>query len=342
MTESLRLTLARTDGADGAEPAGWSTFVRENRLPAFWEWQAVRSYAVGRRDVLAGVVADDRPRALLTGRLTGPRLGSGARAIAGIADLDCLLSASMPGVVWPEETIAEERREILETIRRDLREQTGGRARGVCLRQVGRSWLPEALTRLSVAREGGPIAELANEFDSFDAYLATLSRGRRQSVRRVLRRFESDDEVRIESGPSAGLSRPLDRAEVKQLYAHAVLRNRRGRLLKPRLLPDAVADQMLDSPQHWWLTYRDRGSGALKAFLSAWAGTSTLYGAGWGMEAVEEGGLRHAWFDANARMIRLGIEQGCSTISGGQGTSEQKADLGYRMRRQWAVLSPLG
>src|SRR4051812_43126762 len=90
-------------------PEGWAEFSAKERLTMVWSWPLVRAAAVGGRTaIIAGTVrSGSNVVGLVTGRLPGLRIGPSRFPLAGVADIDCLVSASLPGIVLAADADAD-------------------------------------------------------------------------------------------------------------------------------------------------------------------------------------------------------------------------------------------
>jgi hypothetical protein len=196
------LTEALHDARRLNPPAGWEAFVRGQPLPSMWKWPMVgaAAMALGTAVVAATIHDGSNVRAIATARLTGLRSHRTAVPFAGVADVDCLTSASMPGIMYDAAGGASLYAEAVLALREALRRAYRHRIRAVMFRQVSAEMLPSVLRWPAIAREGGPIAFFRNTFADFDGYLASLTTSRRWSLRRSVREIEADEDLVISFG----------------------------------------------------------------------------------------------------------------------------------------------
>lgn len=324
----------------GPVPSGWEDWLAKSRQPAVWDWSIVGAVALDRPGVMAATVRDgDRVRGLLTGRFVGPR-GRGGRPLGGLLDLDSLVSSAVPGVVLDEDE-PDLLAATMAALRAALRKRYGARVAAVLARQVAAEDLPAVSSGASLIREGGPIAVFHNEYDDFDGYLADLSRSRRGSLRRVLRAFDADDQIDFAFTATGQQPGRLTVVDMQRLHEEVIDRNHTNRWLRRRLLNPALAGAQLTHPGVERLTYH-RPSGELVAYSLVWNHDQAPILGGWGMVGLDRGGPRNAWFHQAALTLRWAVESGRSMVLSGQGSLKDKVDLGYRLHRQWAVLTPVG
>ncbi|MDN5895170.1 MAG: GNAT family N-acetyltransferase, partial [Nocardioides sp.] len=315
--------------------------VAKTRQPATWDWPVVRSVAAGRRGVTVGIVLDgDRVCGLITGRINGPRIGRREGALASVFDVDSLVSSGHAGIVLEEPTAPQLLEETIVALRAAVRRDLGRRVTAMIVRQVLAGELPALTSQPCVVREGGAIAVFRNRFDSFDGYLASLSRKRRGDVRRIHRAFAADEEVVVAHTATGDEAGRLTVEDMQRLHAEVVARNHTRRWLPRRLLTAGVARAQLDHPGVERLTYHDR-TGRLLAYALTWNHDVSPILGGWGMASRDQGGPRNAWFHQATTHIRWCIESGRPQLVGGQGSLQDKIALGCDLERQWAVLTPL-
>lgn len=338
MTSGLAVTLHDTSSVP---PSGWAEFVAAQRLPAMWDWTVIQAVASARRTpVLAATVHDGGTvRGLVTARFVGARLRSDAIPVAGVVDVDCLVSSSLPGITLDPAAGPELLGETVAALRDTLRRVYGRRVRALLFRQVSAEMLPAVLRWPAIVREGGPIAVFHNRFTSFDAFLATLSRDRRSSLRRLIRRLDADPDLTISFTGWGDPREPLDVATLRDLQARTVDRHHRRWYLRRRVSHPAVIRAVLAQPTVHRLTYRD-GTGRLLAYATAWDHPERPVLAAWGALGLTEGGRKHQWFHYMTVYLRWCIENGRQGLISGQANIADKVRLGHGTQRQWAVLVP--
>jgi hypothetical protein len=333
------MTVSLHEARSGQAPPGWAAFVDAAPLPTIWSWPVVSAVAARSRGPVLAATIHDGPtvRAIATVRLVGARLRRGARPLAGLADVDCLGSASMPGIACDSAPGTPVHGEAIGALREALRRECGRGIRAVLFRQVSAEMLPAVLRRPAIVREGGPIAVFRNRFADFDGYLASLTKSRRWSLRRSLRDVEADPDLVITFADPTG--RPPLRVEDVVALNNAVVRRHRRRWPPMRLLAPEMARAYLAVTGLRWLTYQDR-AGRLLAFATVWDHPQWPYVGTWGARDRADGGRPDLWFHFNATVVRWCIERGLPGYVGGQGSIAEKVRLGHELSRQWAVLVP--
>lgn len=341
MTFGLDVSLHDTSAAQ--PPPGWAGFVAAQRLPAVWDWAVVRAVATARRSpVLAATVHDgSMVRGLVTARFVGARVRPGATPVAGVVDVDCLVSGSLPGLALDTSAGPELLGDTVAALREALRRAYGRRVRAVLFRQVSAEALPAVLRWPAIVREGGPIAVFHNRFTSFDGYLAALSRDRRSSLRRVIRKLDADPDLVVSFTGRGDPVEPLDVTSLRNLQTRTVDRHHRRWYLRRRVSHPTVLRAVLAQPTLHRLTYRD-GAGRLLAYGTAWDHPERPILGAWGALGLAEGGRKHQWFHHMALYLRWCIETGRQGLLSGQASIAEKVQLGHEVQRQWAVLVPQG
>lgn len=340
---SSGLSVSWHDPTDSTPPPAWAGFVATHQPPGMWDWSIVHAIATSHRlAVLAATIhAGPEIIALVTARFPGLRTGRRAAPLAGVVDIDCLASASLPGIAMARPAAADPqlRAETVTVLREALRREYGARVRALMFRQLDEDWLPAVLRWPAVVREGGPIAVFRNRFADFDGYLATLSKSRRWSLRKVIRELEADPGLAISFTGRGDPPAPLDVPTACALQDQVVDRHHHHWWLRKRRSAPALIRAQLAHPDVHRLTYHDRG-GALLAFALTWDHPDLPDSGTWGAPAPTASGRDGLWFHFNALHVRWCIETGRAGIRFGQGSIAEKRRLGYQLRRQWAALVP--
>jgi hypothetical protein len=338
VTSGLTVSLHR--GTDPA-PVGWDEFVAAQRLHALWRWDMVRAATADHRvAVLTATIHDGQTmRGIVTARFVGPRARRGTAPLVGAVDVECLVSASFPGIMLESGAEPGLFGAAVSALRGALRQRYGRRYTAMMLRQVPAEVLPEVLLRPAIVREGGPIAVWHNRFDTYDDYLATLSRKRRQSLRAQQRRIEADPELSVTFTGRGDPPGALDVPDMRALNTRVIERHRHRWYLPRRMLLPTVAGTALASPDAHRLTYHDP-AGRLLAYGIMWDHPDLPLAAGWGAVSPAEGGPRDLWYHQIILYLRWCIESGRRGLIVGQGDIQAKLPLRFDLQRQWAVLIP--
>jgi hypothetical protein len=173
---------------------------------------------------------------------------------------------------------------------------------------------------------------------STDAWLRGLSRSRRHDLRRIHRALERDDDLAVRFGPVGVVVTPEELAGMARLNFDKYEGRAADRHDGPRSpqwqRPFAGRDDVTV------VAYRD-GAGRLLAAgtvleHSAWPIWMT-----WGALPLDAGGRRHLYFDVCHRLVERVVERQAKGIVLGKGMIALKTDIGARVVRQYAALTPL-
>lgn len=334
------LTVTFHDPA-GTAPDGWTDFVTRQGLPGVFDWSMVRAVtSTGQVAVVAATVSDGAVvRGLVTGRLNGLRRRRDATPVAGLIDVDNLVSGSVPGLVLEAGAGPELRIVAIRALREAVRDRYGHRVQALMFRQVTADALPAVLHWPAIVREGGPIAVFTNRYDDEQAYLATLTRSRRKLLRLTNNHVNGDPDLVMSYSGAGESAPPVTPEAVCALHARVVERNHRRRLLRKRFMQLEVAQAQLAHPGVERLTYHDR-SGRLLAYTLVWNHPESPIAGAWGRLDPDEGGRKDLWFHSHLQLIRWCIATGHKELVWGQGSLSDKLRLGSEPRRQWAALVP--
>lgn len=337
MTDELRIALH--DPA-GPAPAGWTEFVTREGLPGVFDWSMVRAVAsTGQAAVVAATVCDGAVvRGLVTGRFNGPRPRRGVTPLAGVIDVDNLVSGSVPGLVV-EAGAPELRIPAIHALREAIRERYGLRVQALLFRQLTADALPAVLRWPAIVREGGPLAVFTNRFDHEQAYLASLTKNRRKLLRQTNNHIAADPELVMAHTGAAAAAGPLTPEAVCALNAQVVERNHHRRFLRKRFMHPEVARAMLGHPDVRRVTYHD-SCDRLVAYLLVWDHPQVPIAGAWGRLELADGDRKNLWLHSHVELIRWCIASGRQELIWGQGSLSDKLRLGSQPRRQWAALVP--
>jgi hypothetical protein len=339
---AAELTIEYLDPSTPAAPSGWSDFVHSGGLHPVWHWPVVRAEALTRRrDLSVGLIRDGSSvTGLVAARLRGVRgrpvvvdvEAPGSSAVPGIA-LSGGIPASLGGDPRGPAYFGAAVRALESTLRREF----GRRVALVCYRQVYAEDLPQVMRGPAVVRPGAPVSVLRNDFADYDGYLRTLRKSRRVDQRRLVRRLDDDETLRIRLGPTPD---DLDVLEVARLTDATSRRNHRRRWPPRRTAPPDLLRAMVAVPDVQVLSYRDAAGGLVGCGLTFDHPRAPLSGP-WGARTPDDGGRTGLWFDQMARVVRWSIETGHAALIGGKGLSALKRDLGFVAAPQWTVVRRL-
>lgn len=335
------------DPSSDVAPPGWEAVIKEAGLQQLWAWPLVRAARAETRGTqLAGLFRDgDRPVGLATARL----YGLGRRTLAGVLDVECTGTRSLPGIALPGAVASSLHpagvdpallAAALHAFEAGVRDAYGTRVRAVAYRQVHARELPVVARGGTVVREGASLAVLHNRFAGYDDYAATLERARRKSQRRLVRSIDADPEVTVYLGPASGTA--LDPAAFHDLVGAAARRNQRTRWPPLRLGSRDRIAALLGLPDTIVGSYTDAGGRLIAANLTVDHPLAPIVGP-WGARPLgpEAGRRSGLWFDHYDRIIRWAVEAGRPLLIGGKGMAGLKAELGLTPEGQWTVVRRL-
>lgn len=323
--------------------SAWSDGIRQAGAHHAWDRTVLRARVPGRGRLLAGTFRDgDRVIGVGSVRLRGPG------RLAGLADVDCPGTSSLPGIALPGAVPAalhptgvdpELFAAAVHALESALRRECGRWLQAIVYRQIYPTELPAVLRGVAVAREGAPIAVLRNGFADHDAYLRTLRKSRRVDQRRLARLVDADPQTSVWLGPATASG--LDVDAMFELSRETARRNHRKRWPPLRVWPRELFAAVLALPDVEVIRYTDPDGGLIAAGLVFDHPTAPVLGP-WGARPPGPGRRSGLWFDHLDRLIRRAIEGGRPLVIGGKGQSEMKASLGFEPCKQWSVLRRVG
>jgi hypothetical protein len=342
----MDLTVEFIDRTQPAPPPGWDEFVRAGEAHPVWHWTIAHATAGGRPGAyLAGMFRDgDRVTGLVYARLVGP---GRRRPYVGVADVACPGSSSMPGLVLSGglPAVLHPRRPTdagllaaaVAAFETGVRRECGRRIQAVSYRSVYADALPVLAGGLSLVGAGLPVTMFYNRFTGYDEYLATLSRSRRASQRRLSRLIDNDPDITASFGPTPA---DVDLAAFNALADATSRRHETRRWPAPRRLSHAQRAAMARTPGTLAARY-DGPGGELVGLGINFDHPAVPLAGPWGALDPHDGGPRGLWFDQHARFLRWAIESGRAGVIGGKGLVDLKCELGYASVPQWLVLRRL-
>jgi uncharacterized protein len=333
------LTASLLDPATAVAPADWAGFVTDHALPAVWDWRLVYACALDRPGgVLAATIHDGQTVCgLVTARLRGARVGRGRAPLAGVIDVECLVSPSLPGVVLAPGAHPTAFGDAVVAFRAQVRRVYGRRVGAMLLRRIPAGHLTAVLREPALTRRADPVAVWHNRFTDFDDYLGSLTKNRRRSLRRTIAQFEANPDLIIAFTGRGDPRGRLDEAAMHELQASVVHRHRRHWYQRKRLTSSAVARAALDTPGVHWLTYHDR-AGRLVAYGNVSDHHEWPVLGSWGARSQADGGPKHLWFYDMTSYLRWCIENDRQGLIVGRGSIGDKVSMGCELREQWDVL----
>ncbi|MFI6298001.1 GNAT family N-acetyltransferase [Nonomuraea sp. NPDC050790] len=236
--------------------------------------------------------------------------------------LDVRLPAHSNAPTWclPE---GADGRELIRTFERAAVAELGWRLAGVVYRMVTEPALPLVARRGAVVRQSPGTTELSLAWSTVDGWIGTLSRNRRSTLRRQIKRIAQDGELNVREGSAR---RDLDPAELAALdERHAA---RLSSSFDPRLpLSPAYFAALLGREDVWTLSYHH--DGRLLAFAMVYDHpVAPAYGP-WAALPPEQGGRKDLYFDSYARIVAHASAAGAKSLFAGRGFLDVKRSLGF-------------
>ncbi|WP_219510664.1 GNAT family N-acetyltransferase [Nonomuraea ceibae] len=306
------------------EPDGWEDFRRGHDLTAIWSYDVIRasferSWA---RPLLCVVHESGR----IVGAVGAIRFGRGPLV------LDVRLPAHSNGPTWCLPGGAEGR-ELIRGFERAAAAEFGWRLAGVVYRMVTEAALPLVARAGALVRQSPGTTQLPVRWPARDGWIATLSRNRRSTLRRQIRRIEEDGTLTVVEGNGRT---DLDPAELARLHErHAA---RLTAPTTPRGWVAAALDRRLPLTAAYFaeLIRRDdvrtvsyHEGDRLLAFAVVYDHPTTpMYGP-WAALPAEEGGRKDLYFDSYVRIIAHATAGRAERLFAGRGFVDVKRSLGF-------------
>jgi hypothetical protein len=324
------------------EPVAWSTYLRDSRLPALWAYDLV---AVASRDahspaVLALLRDGSDVCGVLAAVVSGvSRVPPAAGPYPRVGFIDVRLPASR-ATPWQfaEGVDATARGRMLRAFERAAYDRFGPGIRAVCYRAApapdARALAgPGRLTRATV-----PNAELELAWASTDEWLATLSKSRRQDLRRQARIVRQDPDIRVQFGFRRDDIDPADLALLLRRHQQRLASRfgPRGPALSPAYFARVLARDDVGV-----LTYHSR-DGRLLAFGTLFDNGDWPVIGWWAALDPEVGGRKHLYFDHYLRLMEWVIGKRRRGLTAGRGMFELKKSLGFAAVPMYAVAALRG
>lgn len=325
------LTSHVTFAGDGGTQPGWSDFLAREQLCALWDYDLLQSLALSPDPFCPTFTAAVRHHDEIVGVFVGSFRGLRPTVAPGrigplVADM------RMPGQAheasWhlrsdldparQQSVIAEFERGLLAALGRS-------RLAGIAYRNVCARTAP-ALQRVgAIRREANGPGTVLPLPDTYQEYLAGLSKKRRKSLRRGAAAIEERTRVEFSTKRT-----DLDPVEVAELYRGMSDRYPPMRLDPRPQLPAEYFRRLLDREDVCTISYH--ADGRLMAVGTLMRHPVTPWGAYWAMVHPSEGGVPHLYFDHYARYVRYAIEEeGASGLSSGRGLVAEKQSVGYQV-----------
>lgn len=325
--------LVTTQDDDESQP-GWDEFVRTQGLVALWDHDLLKlmrhSPSPFSPTLLASVRHGDEIVGIFIGSYRGIRPQSAPGRFGPVlVDMRQPGQGHEPSWHLRDDLSAGQRRSVVRAFERGLLDHFGRtRLAGVSYRNVTDDTLAEvgrvgAVVR--VAHGAGTIMALP---DTYDGYLAKLSKKRRKSLRRLAPRIE--EQCRIEFGTKRT---DLDPQRVADLLSGMVDRYAPLTVDPRPVVPAEYFAALMDREDVATISYHH--DDVLVAVGTFMRHPQHPWGAYWGMVHPKDGGVPHLYFDHFMRYARYAIDEGAVTLSSGRGFVEEKQSVGFDVTPLW-------
>ncbi|WP_166427327.1 GNAT family N-acetyltransferase [Nonomuraea mesophila] len=318
------------DPCEDAEPSGWEEFRQAEGLSAIWA-----------HDVIAASSAHSWARPLLTVFRDGGRIVGAVGAVYAGLPLPSsrrvprprreplLLDVRLPGhsnaPTWhfSDAVTPGERRRLMRMFEQAARRHLGWGLTGVLYRMVTEPHLPAVTRRGAIVRPSPGSTVMPLHWTSTEEWIGSLSRNRRSTLRRQLRRITQADDLVVSEGEARTDLDPGELAELNRRHT-ARLATR----FDPRApLPEEYFAALLSRADVSVLSYH--AAGRLLGFAIVYDHhDSPAYGP-WAALQPEEGGRKDLYFDSYARIVGRAVRQGAKRLLGGRGRVDVKRSLGF-------------
>jgi predicted N-acyltransferase len=318
------ITVDVLDPATGPEPPDWADFFVTQQLYAPWDYGLMAIEAAGGPNpVLLAVVRRDGVLVAAVAALVARR----GRSPRWVEVCHQWLSGE-PGFVFVAGLNLVERKEILRAAERALCRHVGWTCLGLVYWHLAPSDVPLVAGFGRHVRPTVGTAVLDNTFTSTKDWLASLSRNRRASLRKLHRQLAEDPAlvIRFDAGRS-----DVDGAALAELLRAHRDKYTHFRHDSRNPVSAEYLSALLARPDVRTMTYHD-ADGRLLAFSNLLDHPAHLFSQHFAAVPVEQGGRGHLYFDLYHRLVELMVDRGAKTLSVGRGMEEVKTRLGFEIR----------
>ncbi|GAA3545585.1 GNAT family N-acetyltransferase [Nonomuraea rosea] len=317
------------DPCRDSEPPGWEEFRQAEGLSAIWAY-----------DVIAASSADSWARPLLVVFRDGERVAGavgavylglrapGSRRAPRPRREPVLLDVRLPGhsnaPTWHfSDGVAPESR-LLRLFERAARRHLGWGLAGVLYRMVAEPHLPSVARRGAIVRPSPGATVMPLPWSSGQEWIGSLSRNRRSTLRRQIRRIAEADDLVVTEGRARTDLDPAELAELNRRHTA-----RLAARFDPRApLPAAYFARLLGRTDVTVISYHSSARRLLAFAIVYEHPVAPAYGP-WAALQPEEGGRKDLYFDSYARIVGRATENGAKQLLGGRGRVEVKQSLGF-------------
>lgn len=317
------ITVDVLDPAIDPEPPDWADFVAAQQLYPPWAYDLLALEATGARNpLLLTLVRRD-------GVLVAAVVALVARRGPRWVEVFPQWLSGEPGFVFAAGLDLVARKEVLRAAERALCRHVGWTCLGLVYWHLSPADVPLVAGFGRHVRPGVGTLVLDNTFTSTADWLASLSRNRRASLRKLHRKLAADPTLVIATGTG--------RSDVDGVDLAAMLRAHRAKFGPPHWTDarNPVTAEYLAAlvarPDVRTMTYHD-ADGRLLAFSNSFEHPAHLFSQHFATVPVERGGRGDLYFDLYFRLVALMIERGAKSLAVGRGMAETKTRLGFEVR----------
>lgn len=311
------------------EPRGWEGFRQAEGLSAIWAHDVIAASCDGAwtRPLLA-VFRDDEGVAGAVGAVytsLPPRTRRFPRPRREPLLLDVRLPGHSNAPTWhfSDRVAPGTRRLLIRRFERAARQHLGWGLAGVLYRMVTEPQLAAVARRGAVVRDSPGSTVMPLRWTSAQEWIGSLSRNRRSTLRRQLKRIAASDDLTVTEGSARTDLDPGELAELNRRHTA-----RLAARFDPRPpLPPAYFAALLRRDDVTVISYH--AGGRLLAFAVVFDHpASPAYGP-WAALQPEEGGRKDLYFDSYARIVGRVLARDAKELYGGRGFVEVKKSLGF-------------
>lgn len=327
-------------------PAYWTALRERAGLRADWSWEVLSRQAWCARTYqpvtvlkeggdVRGVVC----AAWVTG---GVRRNRFARASAGLGllgglDVRAPGTSSTPGWWFADSGTDGGVRELLDGYAGAMRAELGARFRAMLVRQVGEEAVETVSGRLRLVRRTEDIAVLdLTGFGDRAEWQASLSKTRRNNLRKIYRDIETDTSLAVDVVPG----RDADVLAVAELLRHNEVKHRDVPIVPLPQFTGYLA-ALLAEPDVVVIRYTEAVSGRLIAVAVVLDDPARPIVRHWSALPVEAGGRPNLYFHFYGETVRWALGAGRPALVLGKKMSAVKKSLGAELVPQYAAAIPV-
>jgi hypothetical protein len=335
------------DPRSDPEPRYWAALRARAGLRADWSWPvlAAQAWLARTPQLITVFLEDDEPRGVVWAAWVTPgtrryRFVSGRRGGVGFLDVRSPHNSALPGWWFDGYTPGArpgQLRELFGEYTAAMRRELGIGLRGMLVRQIAETEVPELAGRFRRIRPIEPIGMLDTAgYRGDDDWLAVLAKKRRWELRKINRLIAEDPSISVRVRPGAD----EDPRSLVRLLRHNSDKHQDVPILPLPQFGDTLT-ALLAQPDVATVDYHDPATGrrlavALLLDHPEWPVFRT-----WSALPVADGGARNLYLHVYGELARWSIATGRQGVIVGKKMPKLKASLGARLVPQFAAAIPL-